>query len=288
MHAPGAEGAPGTAGAQGTAGGENADSARRRGRGRVVLLAGPGVSTSIVYHHLAARFPGVAVVMERPVDRLTLARRRARRIGWVTVVGQVAFITVAMPILAYRARSRVRTIVTEAGMNVQDITDVTLVPSVNDPGTVDLLRRLAPDVVVVNGTRIISRSVLESVACPFVNLHMGITPSYRGVHGGYWALAEGRPDLVGTTVHIVDAGIDTGTVLAQERFTVTPRDSIATYPYLHLAYGLPALAEHVDGILAGRDVPEGDLGAADAGPSRLRWHPTLWGYLWKRLTRGAR
>jgi folate-dependent phosphoribosylglycinamide formyltransferase PurN len=101
-------------------------------------------------------------------------------------------------------------------------------------------------------------------------------------------VAEGRPDLVGTTVHIVDAGIDTGAVLAQTRFAITPRDSIASYPYLHLAHGLEVLTDRVDEILAGRVQSRGEVEAIDAGPSRLRWHPTLWGYLWKRVTRGAR
>ena len=61
---------------------------------------------------------------------------------------------------------------------------------------------------MVNGTRIISSRVLDSIGCPIINTHAGITPRYRGVHGGYWALAEGHPEEVGTTVHLVDKGIE--------------------------------------------------------------------------------
>jgi folate-dependent phosphoribosylglycinamide formyltransferase PurN len=39
------------------------------------------------------------------------------------------------------------------------------------------------------------------------------------VHGGYWALAENNPQLVGTTVHFVDTGIDTGEVIEQSFLT---------------------------------------------------------------------
>ena len=45
--------------------------------------------------------------------------------------------------------------------------------------------------MVVNGTRILSRRMLESIDAVFLNMHVGITPKYRGVHGGYWALANG-------------------------------------------------------------------------------------------------
>ncbi|HXQ43888.1 MAG TPA: formyl transferase [Acidimicrobiales bacterium] len=263
---------------------------RQSGARPVVLLAGPGPSSNIVFQYLAAAFSDgaveVVVVMERPVARLTLARRRARRLGWGTVVGQVAFVTAALPWLRRSARERVRTILDASGLDASDIPVVRTVPSVNDPETAALLRDLDPAVVVVNGTRIISDATLSAVACPFINIHAGITPRYRGVHGGYWALVEGRPDLVGTTVHLVDTGIDTGGVLARAHFAPTPADSIATYPYHHLAGGLPLLVEQVERVLAGQ-TPGGD-GAGNANgdaESRLRWHPTLWGYLWTRLRR---
>ena len=64
---------------------------------------------------------------------------------------------------------------------------------------------------------------LGSLGCPVVNVHAGITPRYRGVHGGYWALAERHPEWVGTTVHLVDPGIDTGAILAQATFDVSRR-----------------------------------------------------------------
>jgi len=252
-----------------------------------VLLAGPGDPTNIVYGYLARRFPDVVVVMEQPVPRVTLARRRARRLGWPRVLGQIAFVTVALPVLRRMARRRTQEILSEAHLDVAPLADVRRVTSVNDQDAVALLRDLAPTVVVVNGTRIITDTVLTSVGCPFINIHAGITPRYRGVHGGYWALAEGRRDLAGTTVHRVDAGIDTGGVLARASFTPTRADSIATYPYRHLADGLPLLAEQVDRVLAGE--PLTDLpGPADPDESRLRWHPTLGGYLWTRLRRGVR
>ena len=73
------------------------------------------------------------------------------------------------------------------------------VPSVNSGKARRALREFSPQVVVVNGTRIICNETLCAVDAPFINTHAGITPLYRGVHGGYWALREGRPDLVGTT-----------------------------------------------------------------------------------------
>ncbi|MDQ4041594.1 MAG: formyl transferase, partial [Actinomycetota bacterium] len=117
-----------------------------------------------------------------------------------------------------------------------------------------------------------------------LNVHAGITPLYRGVHGGYWALAEDRPDLVGTTVHLVDEGVDTGPVVERRTFSVEREDSFATYPYLHTAHGLPGLLAAVERALAGELRPVDPLDL----PSRVRYHPTLWGYLVTRARRGVR
>src|SRR5690606_24425483 len=89
------------------------------------------------------------------------------------------------------------------------------VPSVNATQCIDLVQKIEPDIVVVNGTRIISKKVLDAVPVSFINTHVGITPKYRGVHGAYWALACGDTDNCGVTVHLVDKGIDTGGILKQ-------------------------------------------------------------------------
>ncbi len=257
-------------------------------RGPVVLLAGPGFPTAIVYRYLAPRLPGLVLVTEEPVPRLQLARRRARRLGWPSVAGQVALVTLLMPWLTHRSKPRARAILRSAGLDDRAVAPQHHVSSVNSPEAHQLLGRLQPALVILQGTRIVSGETLRCVPAPFVNLHAGLTPRYRGVHGGYWALAEGRPDLVGSTVHLVDQGIDTGGILAQATFRAEPEDSIATYPYLHLACGLPLLARAAAAFLAGE--PPAEVGPLDgAGESSvLRSHPTLWGYLARRVLAGVR
>lgn len=256
-------------------------------RGTVVLLAGPGDTTDIVANYLAARVPELVVVVEESPSRFRLATRRAARIGWPRVIGQILFVTAALPVLRWRGRRRIEEIVGGAGLDPTPFADTHRVGSVNGPETLELLRATGPVLVVVNGTRIISPAVLDAVDCPFVNTHAGTTPRYRGVHGGYWALAEGHPEQVGTTVHLVDQGIDTGGVLARAPFDTSPGDSIATYPYLHLVAGLPVLADQVERALAGERLTALAEGVPPGG-SHLYLHPTLWEYVHRWLVSGVR
>jgi len=213
--------------------------------GPILLLGGSGASTQIVYHRLASRFGPFPPIVEKPVSRMALLRNRARKLGIGATLSQLAFMTAIRPWLSLAARERLHEILKESDLDDRPIPDAQLrqVSSVNSPEVTAALQALSPKVVVVNGTRIIARRVLETVPAIFINTHAGITPKYRGAHGGYWALLNGDPGRCGVIVHLVDAGIDTGAIVAQSTIIPTGRDSFVTYPYLQLAAALPLLVD---------------------------------------------
>jgi folate-dependent phosphoribosylglycinamide formyltransferase PurN len=256
------------------------------GNGPVVLLAGRGYTTDIVANFLDARVPDLVVIVEDPIARLQMARRRARQVGWISVGGQVLFVAALYPVLRYLGARRRSGILGAASVDTTYRGTIRRVRSVNDDETVALLASVRPSVVVVQGTRIIASRVLNSLDCPVINVHAGITPRYRGVHGGYWALAEQHPEWVGSTVHLVDPGIDTGEILAQATFEVSNQDSIATYPDLHLVQGLPLLGAQVAKAMAGQELET--MRTSIAPGSNLYYHPTFWGYLRRRWCHGVR
>jgi folate-dependent phosphoribosylglycinamide formyltransferase PurN len=253
----------------------------------IVLLCSDGDSTRAVYNALRDRFGSITVIVEPPLSRIEMAKRRTKRLGIGRVFGQILFVTFVVPILSRIGRERIEEIEAEHSLvKAWPPDDITYVDSVNSDSARTKLREIDPSVVVVNGTRIIGKETLRSVDCAFINTHAGITPLYRGVHGAYWALAEGRADLVGTTVHYVDEGIDTGNILKQVYFTVSEKDNFATYPYLHTGFGIPILLETIEKYL--NDVRSLKAFSRDELPSKLRYHPTILQYflfLIKRSTK---
>lgn len=255
-------------------------------RPRIVLLIGRDESSNIVYHALARVADVTAVIEEDPPSKVKMVKRRVKRVGLLPVVDQALFITLAAPILKRRAAGRVEAIRAQFGMDATPIPSdiVQCVPSINHRSVIEALQAQQPDVVVINGTSIIGKRVLECVEAPFVNTHAGITPAYRGVHGGYWALAEGKPELAGVTVHHLDTGIDTGAVIAQALIHPGPEDNFQTYPTLQLAAGLPLLENAVlDTQRNGLQITE-PLTTA----SHLYYHPGLTQYLIRRIRQGVR
>jgi len=253
---------------------------------RIVLLGKDGPSTRIIYHALKKEFSEISVILEGKVSNTQLLKRRVSKLGMRTVFGQVMFMSIIMPFLRYTGKKRVEEINQKYDLDDSPIRDLIInVSSVNSNEARQALQHSNPKLVVVNGTRIIGEKTLSCVNATFINTHAGITPIFRGVHGGYWALVEGQPDLVGTTVHVVDKGIDTGNIIAQAKFEVSTTDSFVTYPYLHTAVAVPILINAIRSILSNTL----ELQSISSNAASKLWsHPTLWGYIGKWFLKGIK
>jgi phosphoribosylglycinamide formyltransferase 1 len=253
-------------------------------RARIVLLASDCLSTRAMYHGLREEFDIAGVILERKPSAFKMLRYRARKLGMLQTLGQLGFILYSR----WQGRasySRTKQLLREHGLSEAPIPSqiITHVDSANERGVAKHLQKLAPKAVVVNGTRILSNKLLTKVDAPFINTHMGITPNYRGVHGGYWALANDDRAHCGVTVHLVDAGVDTGGILYQALITPEADDNFTTYPVLQLVQGLPLMKCALRDVAAGRLAPR-----LSEGPSRQWYHPTLLGYWKTRLQRGVK
>lgn len=254
------------------------------GKARAVMLACDGASTRIMYHGICSDVDVTLVILEDKVPAMTMVRRRMKQLGFSRTMGQLLFIGLNR-LLSGLSRRRICRLIKEYGLDDSPLPReiVRKVRSVNSEEAVRLLQDARPDAVVVNGTRIISKRVLSSVAVPFINTHMGITPKYRGVHGGYWALVQGDAENCGVTVHLVDEGVDTGGVLYQDRITPSRADNFNTLPVHQIAKAIPLMRAAL------RDVGEGRVQSKNGVyPSKLWYHPTLFEYLKYWIKRGAK
>lgn len=85
----------------------------------------------------------------------------------------------------------------------------------NAPAFVERLRTHAPDVVVsFSAPQVFRRELLALPRLGCVNLHCSLLPHYRGLLPSFWVLYHGEPRS-GATVHLMDAEIDNGGILAQ-------------------------------------------------------------------------
>ena len=94
----------------------------------------------------------------------------------------------------------------------------------SDPAEVALMTAARPDVVLVFGTGILREPLLAAFGGRIINIHLGLSPYYRGAGTNFWPLVNGEPEYVGATIHYLDAGIDTGPIMSHARPSIERTD----------------------------------------------------------------
>jgi phosphoribosylaminoimidazolecarboxamide formyltransferase / IMP cyclohydrolase len=105
--------------------------------------------------------------------------------------------------------------------------DTALVADGEDAALADALSAARPDVVVLAGyMRILGPAVLAAYDGRILNTHPSLLPAFPGAHAVRDALAHGVA-VTGVTVHLVDATLDGGPIVAQEAVPILPGDDEA-------------------------------------------------------------
>ena len=133
----------------------------------------------------------------------------------------------------------------------------------------DTIRRWEPELLVLVGyTQIIRRKLLDAAPRGAINLHGGKLPEYRGASTLNWMILGGETDG-GVSIIQVDEGVDTGDILAEERFPIGPDDTIAEVLARSLEIFPPMLLRVLEGLETGSLVPrKQDPSAGRTWPKR--------------------
>ncbi|MGY1811871.1 phosphoribosylglycinamide formyltransferase [Blastococcus sp. SYSU D00820] len=125
-----------------------------------------------------------------------------------------------------------------------------------DAALADAIAEHRPDLVVSAGfMKLVGPAVLAAFGGRLVNTHPALLPAFPGAHAVRDALAAGV-EVTGSTVHLVDAGMDTGPVIAQREVPVLPGDDEARLHERIKTVERTLLVETVAQLATGRDERE--------------------------------
>jgi methionyl-tRNA formyltransferase len=148
------------------------------------------------------------------------------------------------------------------------------------------LRALQPDlIVVVAYGQILPQSILDLPRHGCLNVHTSLLPKYRGAAPIQWAIANGDTET-GVTIMKIDAGLDTGPIIAQRRTPIPAADDYATLHDRLARLGAELLVQTIPEYVAGKiqPVPQPAEGATHAPKikkedGRIDWNQpaqTIW------------
>lgn len=248
----------------------------------LIALVGDAPHAWTMVNALRRRFGQFWVIVEKGEPASQFWARRRKKLGAAAVYSMKA---AALTAKVTKPMSRTRLSELQAECDATPVTGFTRidVDSLNSEEALNKIRLLKPKAVFVASTGMLRKPLLEACGCPVVNYHSGINPAYRGINGGYFALANGEPENFGVTLHLIDLGVDTGPILATNRIQPAANDNMQTYMTLMAAKSQELVVETMARVLSGeaKPLPPSPL------PSAQYYAPTLGQYLSNGLTRGV-
>jgi hypothetical protein len=139
------------------------------------------------------------------------------------------------------------------------------------------------DLMILAGTPIIRAPLLEVPRLGTINAHQGALPRFRGMNVIEWAILEGCAPTI--TVHFVDAGVDTGQIIATEPVPILPGDTLDVVRRRASVQQSDLLARTVSAALAG-PLPR-RLQRPEEGCQYFAMHPQLRAIAEQRLQQCA-
>jgi len=117
------------------------------------------------------------------------------------------------------------------------------------------LRRLQPDLIAVAAYgHILPETILNLPRFGCLNVHTSLLPKYRGAAPIQWAMLNGDAET-GVTIMKMDAGMDTGEILAQEKTPITATDNSQTLHERLAVIGAGLLVKTISEFVSGKIQP---------------------------------
>jgi hypothetical protein len=198
----------------------------------------------------AAHFPfdGFVVVEKTRAGAVPFLWRRMRRLGVRKVIDEVLLRLYYVLFEGRRDGRKIHELMEKVRRDIPagyQRPPVHRVYDINSGEAEALLRKLAPDVCVLMLMPIVKKKILSIPPLGMLVFHPGVTPEYRGTHAAFWAVLNRELWGIGWSLLRIDAGVDTGAVLAQDS---TPDADPLAGSHVFLAHkahadGLPGVVE---------------------------------------------
>jgi hypothetical protein len=144
------------------------------------------------------------------------------------------------------------------------------------------LSEIKPDIIVRVSGGILKPHIFSLARLITINIHHGQAPLIRGMWSIPWGILEGRSDWIGATVHVIDAGIDTGAILWRGGPQLAPGDTTVDLLFRTHLEAVAALTEVLKKYAAGDETlhawtpPPGEVSVYRSAANLGDWLKLLW------------
>ena len=127
---------------------------------------------------------------------------------------------------------------------------------INLPHVYDIIKQFNPDLMIAFGSSIIKEPLLSLLKSgKFINLHLGLSPYYRGSGTNFWPFINNELEYVGSTILHIDPGVDTGDIVTHVLPKIEIGDNVHTIGCKVIKESVKKLIKCIEVIKQGESLP---------------------------------
>lgn len=138
----------------------------------------------------------------------------------------------------------------QPGSEVREVIDI------NSPDLVAWARAQDYDIVCLFGASILKQGWIEAFPNKIVNLHLGLSPYYRGSATLFWPFADRKLEYLGATIHLAAGKVDAGAVIKRVYADIRPSENYYDITHRLIRDSIDQFPSAVAQYVSGQVVPE--------------------------------
>jgi phosphoribosylglycinamide formyltransferase 1 len=132
---------------------------------------------------------------------------------------------------------------------------IEVVDDINNSALIDRARQQNIDVIFLFGTAVLGYEWLDAFHGRIINLHLGLSPFYRGTATLFWPIANGEIECVGATIHLATERVDAGGILRRIKAELRVGDDYYTLTTRLIRRAIDAVPQTASDYLSARILP---------------------------------
>lgn len=124
--------------------------------------------------------------------------------------------------------------------------DTKLIPKnfINSEKIIKQVIDLNPEFIFLFGSSILSETWINKFDKKIINLHLGLSPYYKGSATLFWPIANNEIECVGATIHLAEKAVDSGKIIARIKPTLQIGDNLYTLSYKTIRESIDKFPEY--------------------------------------------
>jgi len=186
---------------------------------KILLIAGPELRHQYYINHLKNNFNIAGIIIESIEYKEAPSQTIEEELAWDWYFTR-------------RREYEIRVFSGSNNLKQKNNPGIIQIPnaSINARKTINEIKTMKPDLIAIFGSSIVGHELINLYPQKIFNLHVGLSNWYRGSSCNFWPLYDRRLDLLGASIIRINAGIDSGEILAQQTIDFDENDDEQSLP----------------------------------------------------------